>query len=137
MKKAYPWIWQRHYVHESHVEHAPKILWFNRHGEIMQSSSWSQYQTRNLGYMVEVTEGGKVKRMLALFNASPTPLSFKLPYSDKVPSWSLLLDTSSDESLHELSSQAWTGHYPMLGFSTVVLLDSHNLTSSTRQESLL
>jgi len=137
LKQKYPWIWQRQYVHDSSDPDKPVILWFNPDGEIMQPSHWGQYQTKTLGYLVGVNVEGKARRMFAMFNASQTPLHFKLPFPDQVPSWHLLLDTSSYETTAGYPLTEISGHYPMLGFSTVVLLDMHEISNPTAQESLL
>jgi glycogen operon protein len=136
-KQAEPWIWQPGYVHENLAPEGPVIFWFNRDGEIMQPVHWGQHQTRTLGYLVGESALGTPRRMLALFNAGPSPLDFKLPYGQEVRRWTLVLDTSYESGLPPGNNHEIYGHYPMLAHSTVILLAGAVPVESHAQESLL
>jgi glycogen operon protein len=136
-KQAEPWIWQPVYVHESQDPAGPVIFWFNRDGEIMQPVHWGQHQTRSLGYLVGEAALGAPRRMLALFNAGPAPLDFKLPYREDLRRWTLVLDTSFESGLPPGTHHEIRGHYPMLAHSTVILLAVATPVENQAQESLL
>ncbi|HWK54133.1 MAG TPA: glycogen debranching protein GlgX [Hyphomicrobiales bacterium] len=135
-KREHPWIWQRHYVHESAATGAPVILWFNRDGEIMQPLHWGQNQSRVLGYLVGAMVEERWRYMLALFNAGTAPLSFRLPRPQPQMRWALVLDTSFETGRPFAAPLEIQDHYPMRAYSTVVLVDTVAPDDPT-QESLI
>jgi glycogen operon protein len=136
-KQAEPWIWPPVYVHENSDPKGPVIFWFNRDGELMQPVHWGQYQTQTLGYLVGESGLGTARRMLALFNAGPSPLDFKLPYRQEVPRWTLVLDTSFETGMPPGDNHEISDHYSLEAHSAVILLTAAVPVASLAQESLL
>lgn len=118
LRKQYCGFWPDRYVHEGDAA-GQEILWINMAGEIMQPVHWGQHHTRSLGYLIGCRESG---RLLVLFNAGQSPISFRLPPAHPAPGWQVLLDTGLDDGCTGRPTAPVQGQYSMLGHTTVVLL---------------
>jgi pullulanase/glycogen debranching enzyme len=98
IKRKYSTLWQNFYVHESTDPAAPTIRWYDTAGELMQPVHWGQHHMKTLGYLVvSAPVKGKRDYFLALFNASNSALSFRLPLINVINEWQVLIDTSLPE----------------------------------------
>jgi isoamylase len=130
LRKQYPGFWPDRYVHENDPA-GQEILWINMAGEIMQPVHWGQHHTRSLGYLIGCRGLG---RLLVLFNAGQSPISFRLPPAQPAPGWQVLLDTGLDDGCTGRPTSPVQGQYSMLAHTTVVLLADYTSGTQNQQE---
>ncbi|HHX83358.1 MAG TPA: hypothetical protein GX696_10305, partial [Pseudomonadaceae bacterium] len=133
LRKRYSGFWPDRYVHEGDAG-GQEILWINTSGEIMQPAHWGQHHSRCLGYLVACAEEGLSTRLLVLFNAGNSPISFRLPLAGSDAGWQLLLDTGLDDGCSGLSTVPVQGQYSMLAHTTVIMLHTGRKSVETQQE---
>lgn len=133
LRKRYSGFWPDRYVHDGDSG-GQEIAWINTSGESMQAAHWGQHHSRCLGYLVSCSEKGLPTRLLVLFNAGNSPISFRLPPATNGLGWQLLLDTGLEDGCSGLSSVPVQGQYSMLAHTTVIMLHAGRKSAETQQE---
>lgn len=102
LRKRFPLLCHRQYIHESANIHAPGLDWFCRQGQVMTKALWSEMQTRSLSVVVSgelEAQKGCRQALLLMINTDVQCLDFNLPELENLSPWQCLLHTQ-DEDLH-------------------------------------
>jgi isoamylase len=133
IRKSHPEFWLDRYIHEGDAK-GQTILWINTSGEVMQAINWGQHHSKALGYLIEHRGKDTRQRLLVLFNAGNSPISFRLPSNSGEQGWLMLLDTGLDDGISGLMPNLVQGQYSMLAHTTVVMHAQSDQTNTMQQE---
>ncbi len=141
LKKLMPELNQDFYIHEPMKHGDPAILWFNPGGEMMQSSHWSQYHLKTLGYLLRAysKDNGRGKTFFTIFHAGNEPVEFFLPFRDNISEWTLLFNTALPDGIPTMNQSMVKDKLVVAPYSALMLTaepaaDRH---SSAAMEDLL
>jgi glycogen operon protein len=136
LRRQHVCFWQDRYIHEGDVQ-GQGIHWTNPAGEIMQPAHWGQHHARALGYLIEHRAQEGRSWLLTLFNASSSPISFRLPTRKSTGGWHLLLDTSLADGCTGISRNPVHEQYSMLAHTMVMMQASEVVPDAQQQELVL
>jgi isoamylase len=100
LRKRFPLLCHRQYIHESANVDAPGLDWFCRQGLVMTKTLWSEAQTRSLTVMISGELEGKEdcrQALLLMLNADDQSLDFNLPELENLTAWQCQLHTQDSE----------------------------------------
>ncbi|WP_076407951.1 glycogen debranching protein GlgX [Shewanella sp. UCD-KL12] len=107
LRKRFPLLCHRHYIHENANLNAPGLDWFCRQGLVMTKALWSETQTRSLSVVISgelEAQKGCRQALLLMLNADEQPLNFCLPSLESLSPWQCLLHTQDTETAVEAGS---------------------------------
>ena len=107
----------------------PDLGWLRRHGATLSDWDWNQSASRVLGALIGAPGRGPkpgAGPLLMLFNAEDLDTDFMLPAGG----WNLLLDSSADESIDQLTSPALSGRCTLRARSVVLLASERSTIPS-------
>ncbi len=103
LRKRFPLLCHRHYIHDGANIDSPGLDWFCRQGLLMTKAMWSETQTRSLSVVISgelEAQRGCRQALLLMLNTDEQALDFCLPQLENLSSWQCLLHTQdSDISL--------------------------------------
>ncbi|MBI4179994.1 glycogen debranching protein GlgX [bacterium] len=129
-------LWRRHRVlrrrkffqgREIRGTAVKDIVWLGSNGKEMTDAEWNAGNVRHIGMLIsgdvfdEVDENGEritADTLLALLNADPADIEFKLPSPKPSKTWRLILDTAEPESWR--AREVEPGQYTLKGQSVTV-----------------
>lgn len=102
LRKAYPFLGHRSYIHPSPRPECENILWLNSDGRKMREEHWQEHHNFLLGYLLTSPSTGQTRiAILVIFNNSDQTRYFQLPQYKTKPgersySWHWLVDTNRE-----------------------------------------
>ncbi|QYJ85196.1 glycogen debranching protein GlgX [Shewanella mesophila] len=107
IRRRFPLLCHREYIHDSANADSPGLDWFCRQGEPMTKAHWSEAQTRTLSVVISgelEAQAGCRQALLLMLNADDSSHLFTLPNVDGIDHWQCLLTTQDESSFaHEVA----------------------------------
>ncbi|QYK02340.1 glycogen debranching protein GlgX [Shewanella psychrotolerans] len=107
MRRRFPLLCHREYIHESANENSPGLDWFCRQGEPMTKAHWGEAQTRTLSVVISgelEAQAGCRQALLLMLNADDQSHQFTLPNVRGIDQWQCLLTTQDEPPFqHEIA----------------------------------
>ncbi|MCE9685204.1 glycogen debranching protein GlgX [Shewanella sp. AS16] len=120
LRRAFPLLCHSRFIHEPRASDSAGLKWYNRQGEEMTKSLWSEVHSRSLSLVLQgdLCGDGKQQALLLMVNADDTELRFHPPRPAGLGAWRCLLHTqhSDDTQIHA----AWDGDYLLLDRSLIL-----------------
>ncbi|MCG9711257.1 glycogen debranching protein GlgX [Shewanella insulae] len=104
LRRRFPMLCHRDYIHESANLASPGLDWFCRQGEPMTKAHWGEAQTRTLSLVISgelEAQAGCRQALLLMFNADNRPQQFTLPSLEGIVQWQCLLRTQDSPQYGE------------------------------------
>ena len=108
LRKRFPLLCHRQYIHESANFEEPSLDWFSRHGTQMTKNLWCEPNTRSLSVVISgelEAQKGCRQALLLMLNTDEQSLDFYLPNLAKLGHWHCLLHTQDSDVAAEKSSE--------------------------------
>ncbi|OEG72893.1 glycogen debranching enzyme GlgX [Shewanella colwelliana] len=102
LRRRFPMLCHRDYIHDSANLSSPGLDWFCRQGQLMTKALWGEAQTRTLSLVISgelEAQAGCRQALLLMFNADELPQGFTLPRLNNIGDWQCLLHTQ-DTPIH-------------------------------------
>ncbi len=94
LRKDYPVLSHRNYIHPPVKASGENIQWLNSDGEPMREEHWQEHHNFLLGYLASsFGEDNSAVYLLVIFNNSQKAETFQLPSYQPVQRWKCLIDT--------------------------------------------
>lgn len=133
IRREYPVLSARNYIHQPYGEVKRSIMWVNSEGYEMVEKHWMEHHNFVLGFMLSEADDTSQKHILVIFNNSNEIQDFNLPICDTVESWSWLLNSALPTGLSEVT------HVPCdkplkIAESSVAILCTDSMRSNNTNE---
>jgi glycogen operon protein len=105
LRRRFPLLCHREYIHDSANAGSPGLDWFCRQGEAMTKALWGEAQTRTLSVVISgelEAQAGCRQALLLMLNADDQVHQFSLPAIDGIDHWQCLLTTQDTPFYHDI-----------------------------------
>lgn len=138
LRRDFPVLCHRNYIHLSHKPDSENIQWLNSDGEEMREEQWQEHHSFVLGYLLTGRGNDHTRSsILVIFNNNSQAQQFQLPRYQQVSAqpercWRWMVDTNCESGVPQRSSVE-AGEKLQIENRSVAILCSDNQISSNEE----